>query len=67
MVRDQLSESINAVIELRKGGKTVHAADERAAGPMSVGTNLAGDMATVVKEAVETGRPDAETTDNERL
>lgn len=65
VARDQLSESINAVIELRKGGKIVHAADERAAEPMSAGPSFAGGKGPLVKEAVESGRPNEETADNE--
>jgi hypothetical protein len=65
--RDQLSESINAVMELRKGGKTVHAADGSNTEPMSARPNFAGDMGAFVKEAVETRHPEDETADNEWL
>jgi hypothetical protein len=67
VARDQLSESINAVMELQKGGKTVHAADGRAAESMSAGPNLAGDMGAFAKEVAEAVNPKDETADNEWL
>jgi hypothetical protein len=65
MAGDQLSEIINAAMELRKGGKTVHAATERAVEVKNAGPNFTGDMEAFVKEAVEAGHSEAETVDKE--
>jgi len=63
MARNQLSENINAAKELRKGGKTVHAANERAAEAKNGRPNFPGDMEAFVKEAVEARHSEAETVD----
>jgi hypothetical protein len=65
VARDQLSENINAVMELRKGGKTVHAADENAAKSTSAGPNFTGDMGAFANKAVEAGQCEGETVDKE--
>jgi hypothetical protein len=65
MARDQLSENINAAMELRKGGKTVHAATERAAEVKNAGPNFTGDMGALVTEAAEAGHSEADTVDKE--
>ena len=65
MARDQLSENINAATELRKGGKTVHAATERAAEVKNGGPNFTGDMGAFVTEAAEAGHSEADTVDKE--
>lgn len=54
VARDQFSESVNAVMELRKSGKTIHAADERIAEPTNAGPNCAGD-AGAFEKTLETG------------
>ena len=51
MARDQLAESINAAMELRKGGKTVRADGEHAAEKDDA--KPTGDTGLFVKKAVE--------------
>ena len=63
MVRDQLTENINAAMELRNCGKTVLAAVEYAAESKNSGLNFTGD--TFVKEAVEAGHFEGETVEKE--
>jgi hypothetical protein len=51
VARDQLAESINAAMELRKGGKTVRADGEHAAEKDDA--KPTGDTGLFVKKAVE--------------
>jgi hypothetical protein len=63
VARDQLSENINAAMELRNAGKTVCAAAEHAAAAKNTGPNFNGDMGGFVKEPVEAGQSEDETVD----
>jgi hypothetical protein len=62
---DQLNENINAIMELRKGGKTVHASEEHAAKSTSAGLSFTGDTGAFMNKAEEAGQCEGETVDKE--